>query len=249
MNHDAVINPGRGKKSPKLRTAVMIATAEDFEALTSEIGAERSSTAPLLMSRLCLPEGGKPALVGPMVGAPYAVILLENLIAWGARNILFFGWCGSLCPRLGIGDILLPDAAFIDEGTSLHYGGNPATAERPSASLARTVRDALSEAAVPFQEGGVWTTDAVFRETAAKVTGFRQRGALAVEMETSALFAVGRYRKAEVGAVLAVSDDLSTLKWRPGFRDERLKAARRKIREAIPDICRRLEGGENDIPR
>ncbi len=225
----------------------MIATEKDYRSLVAGMEGETRNAYPLMMSRVCLTDrfGMKTALVGPMVGAPYAVILLENLIAWGARKILFFGWCGAIAPGVGIGDILLPTGAFIDEGASLHYDGNPSTPALPASSVFLATREILTEEGIPFQEGLVWTTDAVFRETPEKVVGFRDRGALAVEMESSALFTVGGFRKVDVGAILVVSDELSSLKWRPGFREERFQAGCRRVREMIPKICRRL-GGTDD---
>ena len=64
---------------------------------------------------------GNFSITGPFIGAPYAAMLLETLIAWGARRIIFLGWCGAVAEEVKIGDIILPTAALIDEGTSGHY--------------------------------------------------------------------------------------------------------------------------------
>ena len=64
-------------------------------------------------------------------------------------------------------------------------------------------------------------------------------GALAVEMELSALYTVGRQLNLELGAVLVVSDELSTLKWRPGFKSDRFKTARTAVCEAIASYVER----------
>ena len=48
-------------------------------------------------------------------------------------------------------------------------------------------------------------------------------------METSALFTVGAFRGIETAAILIVSDDLSGLTWRHGFRDPRFAKARKEV--------------------
>jgi purine-nucleoside phosphorylase len=83
----------------------------------------------------------------------------------------------------------------------------------------------------------VWSTDAPFRETQAKVLGYQRQGALAVEMECSALFTVGAFRSAEVAALLVVSDDLSSLSWKPGFKDTRFARGREAACNIISRLC------------
>ena len=60
-------------------------------------------------------------VAGPAVGAPQAVMILEKLIALGARRVIFLGWTGGLNPALSPGDLILPDEAISEEGTSRHY--------------------------------------------------------------------------------------------------------------------------------
>jgi uridine phosphorylase len=174
-----------------------------------------------------------------MMGAPYAAALMETLIAWGARTLLFFGWCGAISPEVKIGDIIVPSGAVIDEGTSLHYGGNSGEISDACPEASKLIRQYLSGSGLTYREGFLWSIDAPFRETPKKVDTARTRGACAVEMETSALFTVGRHRQVSVGAVLVVSDDLSSLTWKPGFKDKRFRDARREVCESLAGLCRK----------
>jgi hypothetical protein len=56
-------------------------------------------------------------------------------------------------------------------------------------------------------------------------------------METSALFTVGGCRGIEVAALLVVSDDLSSLTWRPGFKDPRFICGREVACNIIAKPC------------
>jgi purine-nucleoside phosphorylase len=172
------------------------------------------------------------------MGAPYAVMLLETLLAWGARDLLFVGWCGAIQAGLKVGDLIWATEARIDEGTSPSYGqswqGRVVASARGLAARAAQV---LKREGIAVQRGGVWTTDAIFRETPTKVRGFQQAGVLAVEMEVSALYSAAAYYGADLLALLTVSDSLADLTWRPGFRDEAFHANRRRLCEAALKIC------------
>ncbi|MGD8369304.1 MAG: nucleoside phosphorylase [Desulfobacterales bacterium] len=238
-----IVRPLRGRSSPTLGSlAVMAATRTDFSDLCRLLGRDPRSGRRLYTSRLILQDGG-PAVIGPMVGAPYAAMVMETLIAWGANRFVFVGWCGTISPELPIGALLLPDAALIDEGTSVHYPTPGASDKKrcaPSARMQGSIAAAMQTVDVGFRTGAVWSTDAIFRETPSQVLRFRQMGAVAVEMEASALFSVGRFRGVEVGAAMVVSDDLSELVWRHGFHDPRFERGRQALCEGIAALCRTM---------
>ncbi len=237
---EGIVQPLKGKSAPELGpVAVMAATRTDFDDLCRRLNRDPENGRWLFTSRLLIKDG-EPALVGPLVGAPYAVMVLETLIAWGASRFVFAGWCGAVSPKLKIGDLLLPDAALVDEGTSSHYLPDAVQPEHrclPSTDIFRAIERALVGVGAPFRKGAVWSTDGIYRETPSRVCRFRDRGAMAVEMEVSALFTVASYRKVAVGAALVVSDDLSELKWVPGFRDPRFQKGRRALCDAIGKLC------------
>ena len=185
-------------------------------------------------------------VAGPILGAPQAVLVLEKLIALGSRAIVVFGWCGSLQPQVKIGDWLLPTSARSEEGTSTHY---PMTSSQfaPDTVLSTELREYCESSGLSLHLGPVWTTDAPLRETVAKVDTYGKEGILAVEMEMSALFHVAGYRKARLVGLLAVSDELFTLKWRPGFRSTRFKRACRQATETLLDFCASLPEVQGDV--
>lgn len=237
---NAIVKPIIGRKSPKLAPlALMVSSGADFKRLTGTLPVAEQAVH-LMMSRLFVSDAGadtRYAVVGPVVGAPYAVMLMEPLIAWGAREILFMGWCGAISPLVKIGDVIVPTGAIIDEGTSPGYDAAPMQTAYPSETLNQRIISALAARGRAFQEGLVWSTDAIYRETPEKVARFQAQNALAVEMELSALFTVGRFRGIHVGAVLVVSDELTTLSWKPGFKDPRFSQARGTVIEVIKDLC------------
>ena len=239
---DAIINPQRSKGSPELGTvAVMVATEPDLSLLCELVGLDVDSCQKLFISRLYGDAQQIPDLsvAGPLLGAPYAAMLLETLIAWGVKKIVFLGWCGAISDTVKIGDIIVPTSAIIDEGTSSHYFSN-SSLSRPAPVLVGQIQEYLLEKNIKFHHGTIWSTDAVYRETPEKVEYFQKMNALAVDMETSCLFTVAKFRDVEIGGVLVVSDELSAFKWRPGFKDERFVKGRQTACRLVKELCRKL---------
>ena len=158
------------------------------------------------------------------MGAPMAVMLLEQLIALGARRLLYLGFCGALAPSYRIGDLFLPTHAIREEGTSYHY--LPAEV-LPCASpyIQALLYTQAQHLQLPVRQGPIWTTDAPYRETPQKIRQLQEAGVPAVDMEMAALFAVAQYRGCEVGALLIVSDECYHPTWKPGFGAPRLRQA------------------------
>jgi uridine phosphorylase len=242
---EAIINPKRGKNSPELGpVAVMAATRPDLSLLCKLFEFKEDSFQPLFISRLyhqraqsLLPNI---SLAGPFVGAPYAVMLMETLIARGATKVIFLGWCGSISETVAIGDMIVPTSAFIDEGTSRHYQDKAKCVAWPSKPLLNGLKSVLDRKKIPFHQGPIWTTDAVYRETPQKVEQYQREGAKGVEMEISALFTVADFRGIDIAALVIASDDLTALRWRPGFKTEAFKQARETACRVIIESCHKM---------
>jgi purine-nucleoside phosphorylase len=243
-DNEAVITPQKRKGSPDIGpVAVMAATWPDLNHLCKHLGYSKDNCQRLFLSRLYFDgkNSGKPSVAGPFVGAPYAVMLLENLIARGARQVIFIGWCGAISGQVNIGDLVLPTATCIDEGTSGHYGAGDNFSLQTTFPLLARIRQELDKKKIDYHHGAVWTTDAVYRETRGQIAEHQQNGILAVEMEFSALATVARFRAVELVGLLVVSDELSTLNWRPGFKQERFIKSRQMVCKLIVEITSNID--------
>jgi purine-nucleoside phosphorylase len=236
-----IVQPVRSARSPVLAPrALLAATQADMGWLTRRVAPHTAHSRGLYTSRLVqtASERGELTLVGPLMGAPYAVMLLETLLAWGAREFLFLGWCGAIQPDLGVGDLVWAVDAHIDEGTSPSYGQSWQGAVAASGrALARRTAAVLKREGLALRQGRVWTTDAIFRETPAKVKHHQGAGTLAVEMEVSALYSAAAFHGASAQALLCVSDLLADLTWRPGFKNEAFNTNRQRLCAAALKIC------------
>lgn len=142
-------------------------------------------------------DGSKVAVAMATIGAPMVVGLLEELKARGFNNFIVLGSCGVLDQSIQADKIILPSSALRDEGTSYHYA--PASDEIAyERSLLLTMEKALDKAGIEHIRTKSWTTDAFYRETAAKVKRRLAAGARVVDMEASAIMAWAQYRQANV---------------------------------------------------
>lgn len=127
-------------------------------------------------------------IIGRAVGAPFAVLVAEELFACGCRFLISMTSAGQIAARAPPPYFVLIDRALRDEGTSYHYLP-PADFASADPALVEAAVTAFAALALPVYCGASWTTDAPFRETAAAIERCRARGILAVEMEAAALYA------------------------------------------------------------
>jgi nucleoside phosphorylase len=237
---NVIINPTRGKAEPLLGPdAIMVPILSELQFMVDLSHAEKAVLGTLYPFKLFIVKRDRDlpfALAGPLLGAPQGVIVMEKLIALGAKRIWVLGWCGSLQPYLLIGDLIIPTTALSEEGTSAHYPVNKKR-RQTSSFLNKRLEDALLKADLSFKKGPVWTTDAIYRETAKKITAYGKRGFLAVEMEMSALITLAAYRSVELAGLLIVSDELFSLEWHNGVGAHILKKKSREAGRLLLDLC------------
>ena len=145
-----------------------------------------------LNDKICFLDGGR--------GAPQAADTVETLAALGVKKLFAVGMCGAFSEELRAGDILVPPLAFSEEGTSRHY-----FEQTDSFAPGREAYAELCK--IPDCKNlPIVSTDGVYRQTFYKEALWREKGAAAVDMETSAVLAVTQYLGISAAAVLMVSD-------------------------------------------
>ncbi len=129
-------------------------------------------------------------VVGCAVGASFAVLIAEELFASGCRLLISVTSAGQIVAAGTPPYFVLIDRALRDEGTSYHYLPAAPYAHVPDNLL--VLVENLLAGSQRVVRGGVWTTDAPFRETEEAIAFARSQGLLAVEMEAAALYALAQ---------------------------------------------------------
>ena len=162
-------------------------------------------------------------------GGPNVAALVEELSAFGVKEFILWGYCGSISEELSVGDRLIAKGALREDGTSCHYLDDRSTFVFTDwfGSWENEARDQ------GIREGLVWSCDAIYRETRDKVKKYAGMAISAVEMEIASFYAVCTFKKLKGIAFLVVSDSLVDTKWQPGFSTKPFRQGARKMTEFI----------------
>ncbi len=157
---------------------------------------------------------GRPlAVYRTVMGAAGAVALMEESIALGGRKFVVFGSCGTLSGSgIDAGKLIVPTAAYRDEGTSYHYAAPGDYIEVDTAEETAGILKALG---LHFTKTRTWTTDGLYRETLRNMRSRISEGCKVVDMECSAFMAAAKFRGVKVYQYLYAEDHLDEAKWDP----------------------------------
>ncbi len=145
-----------------------------------------------------------------LLGGPAAAAILEEILAKGAKRVLFFGSCGSLDKNITSGHIIIPVQAYRDEGTSYHYVKASDYIDIKSSERLSSIFDDLN---IPYIKTKTWTTDCFYRETQTNAEKRKKDGCTVVEMECASVMAVGQFRNKDVYEFLYAADCLDNKNW------------------------------------
>lgn len=154
-------------------------------------------------------DGTEVGVIGCAVGAPFAVLVAEQLAASGCELLVSVTSAGSIRPVAEPPFFVLIDRALRDEGTSLHYLPPAEWSHAPS-RLIQQLDGRLVNLSQPVFMGATWTTDAPYRETSEAITRAAALGIIAVEMEASALYAYATALGRDVVCVAHVTNTMAT---------------------------------------
>jgi uridine phosphorylase len=152
-------------------------------------------------------DGRSIGIVGCAVGAPFAVLVAEELFASGCKLLISITSAGQITEAGTPPYFVIIEKALRDEGTSYHYTEAAEFSTAEPQLFERMVRAAEGTGLQVFT-GSSWTTDAPFRETDQAITAARNRGVLAVEMEAAALYAFAVTKSARVLCVAHVTNTM-----------------------------------------
>ncbi|MDD6772277.1 nucleoside phosphorylase [Inconstantimicrobium porci] len=157
-------------------------------------------------------KGIKIAVFNSYVGAAGCIALIEDLFAMGLEKLVLFGTCGVLDGEIGDCSIVIPDSAVRDEGTSYHYMA-ASDEVKVNEKYIDDFKQYLDERDISYTVGKVWTTDGIYRETREKVKRRKSQGCICVDMECSAVAALGKFRGKDVLHFFYAADNLDAEEW------------------------------------
>ncbi len=117
----------------------------------------------------------------------WALVAVRLICPFSIQSPFSLGSAGSLDSSATSGKFVIPTESYREEGLSYNYA---APADYITIKKANTVKAIFDELKLPSVQGKVWTTDAIYRETQAKLVARKAEGCIAVEMELAGVQAV-----------------------------------------------------------
>ncbi len=170
------------------------------------------------------------------MGTPSAAIVVEELIQLGAKRLIRIGTAGALAPHVRPGELVVAQSAIPSDGTTRQYLKGRPFAPVPSYALLKALVEAAGE---DVHVGPILTEDAFYATTPEDAKEWAKYGALAVEMESAAVFLLAGMRGVEAASILAVSNNVGDPELVP--EEVLSRAVDRVIRTALEALVR-LEG-------
>lgn len=136
------------------------------------------------------------------IGAPSALIALEELIRCGAKNIIRVGSAGALQTTIKLGELIVAEGAVRHDGASASYieQAYPAVA---SLALVNKLHNVLATSEIDYVSGLVRSHDSFYTDKEDEICRYwSSKGILGADMETGAILTLGRLRGVNVAAVL-----------------------------------------------
>ncbi len=178
------------------------------------------------------------------MGGPSAAIVISELIELGARRLLRVGTCGAIDGSLSLGELLIATAAIPEDGTSRALGAaSPVAADE---DLLAHLRAAAGRTGPDLPEGVVVSTDLFYDPRPDVEQRWRRDGAVAVEMETAALFTLAARHEIEAASLLIVSDVLLPARRRIGA--DELRDAEHRLGDLAAGALARADDPERATP-
>ena len=212
---EAILNPEINPDAPEVE-ACIITFSQVIEKFVTEnyaceeIGICYSACGNISVYRIDW-HGKKYGFFKSFEGAPACVGTIED-----SRRVLktekyiLFGGSGCLNKEIAHGRVMVPTAAYRDEGTSYHYVPASDYIDFPNADK---VAAFMEEAGLPYVKGKTWTTDAIFRETRGNFEKRKAAGCISVEMESAGVQAMCTFRGLKFYAFFTSGDLLDAPKW------------------------------------
>jgi uridine phosphorylase len=138
------------------------------------------------------------------IGGVSAGIAVEELRNIGIKTMIRIGSCGALQPQLKIGDLVIASGAVRNDGASYAYI-NKAYPAIPDTELLFHVIEAAKSKKVKYYTGIVRCHDSFYTDKEQEIDRYwSEKGILASDMETAALFVIGGLRGIKTASILNV---------------------------------------------
>jgi len=155
---------------------------------------------------------GKPvSIMGSGMGMPSISIYAHELFDYyGVKQIVRVGTCGGLLADMRVGDLVLANTASTDSAMSQGFFDDGDTTVSADADLLRRVNENAVQKGLHIRTGNVFASDWFYHPDEAFIDKIQAMGALALDMESAALYGLAKKHGRRALTILSVSDVIPT---------------------------------------
>ncbi len=140
------------------------------------------------------------------MGCPSAAIVIEELVALGAKIFIRIGTCGAIQKKINPGNLIIPDSAIPLIGLLKNYH-RETRITKPNNAITNKLAEVTSKTGINYWVGPICTSDAFYQEKK-EAKEWEDKDILAMEMECAGLFALAKLRKVKAGAILTATGNI-----------------------------------------
>ncbi|MDD6004369.1 MAG: purine-nucleoside phosphorylase [Firmicutes bacterium] len=157
-------------------------------------------------------KGKKVSVMGSGMGMPSIGIYSYELYnEYGVENIIRIGSAGGYTKEAKIYDVILANKAYSESSYAKTQCGYESDTLYPDAELNDKLKKAAKELNIPLQEGGIHSSDVFYRQGGSDyMKDVVEKGCVAVEMESFALFSNARVLGKKAACLVTISDSFVT---------------------------------------
>ncbi|MCK4396448.1 purine-nucleoside phosphorylase [candidate division WOR-3 bacterium] len=140
------------------------------------------------------------------MGCPSAAIVVEELIQLDVKRFIRIGTCGGIGEHIKPLDIIAAIAASPFDGTTRAYLNNEPHAPYATFEILKSAYDVAQDMGIKVYFSGIASVDVFYNPSPDYVQKLREKGIVAVEMETSLIYYLANRSKKQAASFLLVSD-------------------------------------------
>ena len=153
-------------------------------------------------------KGVEVSVMGSGMGMPsIGIYSYELYTQYGVENIIRIGSAGSYCEEAKVYDVVLATEAYSESSYAKTQSGYDKDKTYPNTELNDMIKKCASKLDIPVHEGCIHSSDVFYREGGTDYQAlYNEKGCLAVEMESFALFHNASVLGKKAACLLTISD-------------------------------------------
>lgn len=153
-------------------------------------------------------EGVQVSVMGSGMGMPsIGIYSYELYTQYNVENIIRIGSAGSYCEEAKVYDVVLATEAYSESSYAKTQSGYDKDKTYPSVEINDTIKECAAKLNIPVHEGCIHSSDVFYREGGTDYRALHnEKGCLAVEMESFALFHNASVLGKKAACLLTISD-------------------------------------------